>query len=109
MEETKKANPERQIRYLGLVIEKNEEQIIYEWDEINQIEKEVIIPHDPVVRKYIPIKDKYISIVRNMRLLAFGGMEKRGHKDFKRTSRALNNVSDKLYYLKKQDGLQRKY
>ena len=84
--------PERQIKYLGLVIEKDQEQAKYEWDETNQIEKE-IIPHDPVVRKYVPIRDKYISIVKNVRLLAFGGMEKRGHKDFKRTARALKNAA----------------
>ena len=96
LEGTQKINPERQIKYLGLVIEKNEEQIIYEWDELNQIGKE-IIPHDPVVRKYVPIRQEYITIVRNMRLLAFGGMEKRGHKDFKRTARALER---QLHHLK---------
>ena len=55
LEGTQKISPERQVKYLGLVIEKNEEQIIYEWDELNQIEKE-IMPHDPVVRKYVPIR-----------------------------------------------------
>lgn len=36
-------------------------------------------------RQYLPIRDKYIRIVKRSRRIAIESMEKRGGKDFKRT------------------------
>jgi hypothetical protein len=44
---------------------------------------------DPVVRKYLPIRDRYIRIVKNCRKLVIESYEKRGRKDFKRTTKFL--------------------
>ena len=44
---------------------------------------------DPIERRYFPIRDKYIRIVKNCRKLVIESYEKRGRKDFKRTQKHL--------------------
>jgi len=76
------------------VIEKDEENHI-ERDEKNP-QSEVLIPYDPVKRQYYPIRDKYIGIVKNSRKLCIDSFEKRGRKDFKRTSKNMNKIAKHL-------------
>ena len=90
---------ERQIKYLGLVIEKDEEYQIQEDDlqimryqkqngcisrfsakELERYENE---DPDNVKRQYYPIRDRYIKIVKNSRKLSIESFEKRGRKDLK--------------------------
>ena len=59
------------MKYLGLIIEKDGE---YEEEECDMVE-----------RKYLPIRDRYIQIVKLSRKLAVETLERRGNKDFKRT------------------------
>lgn len=96
---------ERQIKYLGLVIEKDEEYQIQEDDlqvmryqkqngcisrfsakELEQYESQEV---DSTKRQYFPIRDRYIKIVKNSRKLSIESFEKRGRKDLKQTSRSL--------------------
>ena len=44
-------------------------------------------------RQYLPVRDKYIRIVKRSRRIAMEGMEKRGGKDFKRTRQALMQIA----------------
>lgn len=72
--ETANAPTERQIKYLGLIIEKDEEQLIEmvrSPSQLNENEEAVyyVKPEDPVKRTYQPIRDKYIRIVKNCRKL----------------------------------------
>ena len=53
---------QRQVKYLGLVIEKDDEQLV-------EIDNEYYMPDDPVTRHYIPIREKYIKIVKQCRNL----------------------------------------
>ena len=90
---------ERQIKYLGLVIEKDEEYQIQEDDlqmmryqkqngcisrfsakELDQFENQ---EPDTTKRQYFPIRDRYIKIVKNSRKLSIESFEKRGRKDLK--------------------------
>jgi len=70
---------DRQIKYLGLIIEKDAE---YEFDE-----------PDYTPRQYKPIREKYILIVKHCRKLTIESHEKRGRKDFKRTTKSLTKVA----------------
>jgi hypothetical protein len=51
---------------------------------------------DPVQRQYLPIRDKYIRIVKNCRKLTIESFEKRGRKDFKRTLKQLSRLGKHL-------------
>jgi hypothetical protein len=98
---------ERQIKYLGLVIEKDEEWDIEEDDfdmfcrfkslraELTAYENGTLstdeVPY--VQRQYFPVRDRYIKIVKSCRRRAIESFEKRGGKDFKRTLRALFSVA----------------
>jgi len=100
---------ERQIKYLGLVIEKDEEYQLQEDDiqvmryqkqngcisrfsakELEQYESQEV---DSTKRQYFPIRDRYIKIVKNSRKLSIESFEKRGRKDLKQTSRSLIKVA----------------
>ena len=100
---------ERQIKYLGLVIEKDEEYLIQEDDlqimriqkqngcisrfsakELERYENE---QPDCVERKYYPIRDRYIKIVKNSRKLSIESFEKRGRKDLKHTVKNLFKIA----------------
>ena len=94
---------ERQIKYLGLVIEKDEEYVLQEDDlemmyhELNDgtisrfFAKELEGYNNPTLddtkRQYFPIRDKYIKIVKNSRKIGIEAFEKRGRKDLKQTSK----------------------
>ena len=96
--ETAPTPNERQIKYLGLIIEKDEEQLIemvrppskYEDEDSESVY--YVKVEDPVKRQYMPIWDKYIRIVKNCRKLTIESYEKRGRKDFKRTSKSLFRI-----------------
>lgn len=103
--ETAPAPNERQIKYLGLIIEKDDEQFIEvvkptsdgDSDYFYYVEVE-----DPVKRVYYPIRDRYIRIVKNCRKNVIEAHEKRGRKDFKRTTKSLVRIGrimshDKFY------------
>ena len=47
---------------------------------------------DHIKRTYLPIRDKYIKIVKNCRKIVLDAYEKRGRKDFKKTTKALFKV-----------------
>lgn len=100
---------ERQIKYLGLVIEKDEEYQILEDDlrmmryqkengcisrffakELDRYENE---KPEQVKRQYFPIRDRYIKIVKNSRKLSIESFEKRGRKDLKQTCRSLIRIA----------------
>ena len=100
---------ERQIKYLGLVIEKDEEYLIQDDDlqimriqkqngcisrfsakELERFENE---KPDCVERKYYPIRDRYIKIVKNSRKLSIESFEKRGRKDLKHTVKNLFKIA----------------
>lgn len=100
---------ERQIKYLGLVIEKDEEYELQD-DDIemmrNQKENGCISRFsakelqlydtekpDSVKRQYLPIRDRYIKIVKNSRKLSIESFEKRSRKDLKQTCRGLIKVA----------------
>ena len=83
---------ERQIKYLGLVIEKDDEYQIDPTDIENftfaqrkNLEQLLNQPIDCTKRTYEPIREKYIKIVKGSRKLCIDCYEKRGRKDFKRT------------------------
>ena len=84
---------ERQVKYLGLVIEKDDEQII-------ERDGEQFMTYDAVKRQYVPIRDKYIKIVKSCRKLTVDSFDTRGRKDFKRTARYLRKVGS---YLKEEN------
>ena len=109
---------ERQIKYLGLIIEKDDEQLIdaedapmyyrfrslrqeleaYEagWASLEEVSY--------MQRQYLPVRDKYIRIVKRSRRVAMESMEKRGGKDFKRTRQALMQVAmqERTAYMKQR-------
>ena len=76
----------RQVKYLGLVIEKDEEQLI-------EIDNEFFMPNDPVKRQYVPIREKYIKIVKKCRNLTIDSLERRGRKDMKKTAKNLFKIA----------------
>jgi len=51
---------------------------------------------DGVRRQYIPIRERYIMLVKHCRKTCIDGFEKRGRKDFKRTSKSLYRISKSL-------------
>lgn len=61
---------ERQVKYLGLVIEKDEEQAI-------EVGDDLFMPADSVKRTYVPIREHYIRIVKSCRTLCINSMERR--------------------------------
>ena len=87
--------PERQQKYLGLIIEKDEEQLI-EVRTDSEFETEEIVyqqaPVDPVKRVYKPVREKYITIVKNSRKLYLNAFEKRGRRDLMKTQRVLRKI-----------------
>lgn len=87
---------ERQIKYLGLIIEKEEEQLIEISEETPSQEGVYFMPEDPIKRQYFPIRDKYIRIVKSGRKLTIESFEKRGRKDFKRTCKSLYRLGQSL-------------
>ena len=100
---------ERQIKYLGLVIEKDEEYLIQEDDlemmrfqkqngcisrfSAKELERYETEQPDRTERKYHPIRDKYIKIVKNSRKLSIESFEKRGRKDLKHTVKNLFKIA----------------
>ena len=67
--------PEKTTKYLGLVIEKDAEY---------EDEKD---PDDGQIRKYIPIRDKYIVIVRHCLRLVIDSYNRKSRQELKRTYR----------------------
>ena len=63
---------EKQQKYLGLVIEKDEEQLVEISStsefEVDSVEYQQPVA-DPIKRVYKPIREKYITIVKNSRKL----------------------------------------
>lgn len=109
---------ERQIKYLGLIIEKDDEQLVDAEDadmyyrfrsmrqELRAFEAGWASVEDDcyMQRQYLPIRDKYIRIVKRSRRLAVESMEKRGGKDFKRTRQALMQIAmqERTAYMKQR-------
>ena len=87
--------PERQQKYLGLIIEKDEEQLI-EVHSNSEFETDEFVyqqaPADSVKRVYKPIREKYITIVKNSRKLYLNAHEKRGRRDLMKTQRVLRKI-----------------
>ena len=87
--------PERQQKYLGLIIEKDEEQLV-EVRTDSEFETEEFVyqqaPIDPVKRVYKPVREKYITIVKNSRKLYLNAFEKRGRRDLMKTQRVLRKI-----------------
>ena len=87
--------PERQQKYLGLIIEKDEEQLV-EVRTDSEFETEEFVyqqaPVDPVKRVYKPVREKYITIVKNSRKLYLNAFEKRGRRDLMKTQRVLRKI-----------------
>ena len=90
----KQLNP-GQIKYLGLIIEKDDEQ--------NPEDDNSTAPgtnssyRTPTKRTYIPIRDKYMFIVKQSRKVTIESFEKRSRKDLKRTTDNLSNVAAEIY------------
>lgn len=59
-------------------------------NELNRYENE---QPDRTKRSYMPIRDRYIKIVKNSRKLSIESFEKRGRKDLKQTCRSLVRVA----------------
>lgn len=78
-----------QIKYLGLIIEKDDEQEP-ETDNStcpgNTFDSYSRAGVEKPKRKYIPIRDKYMYIVKQSRRVTIESFEKRSRKDLKRTS-----------------------
>jgi len=51
---------------------------------------------DNTKRHYVPIRDKYIFIVKYCRKVTIDSYEKRGRKDMRRTVKNLKRISKKL-------------
>ena len=88
------ALPERQQKYLGLVIEKDEEYLV-EVRTDSEFETEEFVmqaPADPIKRVYKPVRENYITIVKNSRKLYLNAFEKRGRRDLMRTQRNLRKI-----------------
>jgi len=84
------------VKYLGLVIEKDDEQLI-------EIGEESFMPNDSVKRAYIPIRDKYIHIVKNCRKLTIDSFDRRGRKDIKKSIKNLNKIARSFAKLNQQN------
>lgn len=115
---------ERQIKYLGLVIEKDEEYLIQEDDlqimrfqkqngcisrfsakELERYENE---QPDFTERKYYPIRDRYIKIVKNSRKLSIESFEKRGRKDLKHTVKNLFKIARDFKHQNQENQIRKK-
>ena len=79
------APPEKTTKYLGLVIEKDAEYE-EEGDE------------DYTSRKYVPIRDKYIVIVRHCLRLVIDSYNRKSRQELKRTYRSLRKVGAKIQH-----------
>lgn len=97
---------ERQQKYLGLVIEKDEEQLV-EVSINSEFEPEEVVYEqavaDPVKRVYKPIREKYITIVKDSRKLYLNAFEKRGRRDFMRTQRILRKIGRQYAFVNQQN------
>lgn len=51
------------------------------------------MPHDPVERKYMPIREQYIKIVKFAKKACVIATEKKGRKDYKRTCKSLKTMA----------------
>lgn len=90
---------ERQIKYLGLVIEKNEEYDIHVDDawlfsKFRSLRDELIAFESGarnleencfIQRQYFPVRERYIRCVKKCRRRVIESFEKRGGRDFRRT------------------------
>ena len=83
------APSERQIKYLGLIIEKDAE-----YDEESLVE-------DGVPRRYLPIREKYIQIVKNSRALVLGSYERKSRRELKKTYRNLRKIGQAIAHARK--------
>ena len=76
-------------------IEKDEEQLV-EVRTDSEFETEEFVyqqaPIDPVKRVYKPVREKYITIVKNSRKLYLNAFEKRGRRDLMKTQRVLRKI-----------------
>lgn len=68
--------PQRQIKYLGLCIEKDAEY-----------EEDPEFHADQIERVYYPIRENYIEIVKHCRRATMESFERKGRSDLKRTAR----------------------
>jgi len=73
-----------------LIIEKDLEYAPEDWEEAT------FTVEDGVKRQYIPIRERYIQLVKHCRKTVIDGFEKRGRKDFKRTHKSLHRISKSL-------------
>jgi hypothetical protein len=97
--------PERQQKYLGLIIEKDEEQLI-EVRTDSEFETEEFVmraPVDPIHRVYKPIREKYITIVKNSRKMFLSAHEKRGRRDLMKTQRILRKIGRQYAFINQQN------
>ena len=62
---------------------------------------------DPVKRSYVPIREKYIKIVKHCRKIFCEGCEKRGRKDFKQTCIALIQLKREIQYQRNMEAIKR--
>ena len=76
----------KQVKYLGLIIEKDAE---YEEEEVDGVE-----------RRYVPIRDRYIQIVKLSRKLAIEALERRGGKDMRRTQKSLKQIGKMIRHIR---------
>ena len=83
--------PQKQIRYLGLCIEKDAEYAEYP-EECN----------DNVERLYYPIREAYIEIVKHCRKLTLESYDRKGRSDLKKTTK---NILRKSRHLHKARGI----
>ena len=84
------------MKYLGLIIEKD--------CETDSEEEE-----DSVPRKYIPIREKYIELVKLSRNLTLESLERRGASDFRRTKRTLSKIGQYLKTINYQNWIFKYY
>jgi hypothetical protein len=76
-----------------LIIEKDLEYAPEDWEE------STFTVQDGAKRQYIPIRERYIQLVKHCRKITIDGFEKRGRKDFKRTHKSLYRISKTLQRL----------
>jgi len=80
----------KQVRYLGIVIEKDEE---YRLDTTD------------IRRTYIPTKGKYMEAVKESRVLFMDCMERnKGLAELPKTVRKLHKKTKEIRFIKNQDG-----
>lgn len=109
--QTAPAAAERQIKYLGLVIEKNDEQDLHV-DDMQMYYKYRSLREEMhafkagkrnleeglfIQRQYFPVRERYIRIVKKCRRRVIESFEKRGGRDFRRTRNALLAVVDQQH------------